>query len=49
MQNHGGYTDDTFESEVFLENMRGSYPETEQYLTLIKKSDEAFELSYKFS
>lgn len=43
MQNHGGYTDDTFESEVFLENMRGSYPETEQYLTLIKKSDEAFE------
>lgn len=43
MQNHGSYDDDSFESEVFLENMNGSYPEAEQYLTLLKYSDEAFE------
>ena len=43
MQNHGGYTDDTYETEIYLENMSGEYPETEQYLTLIKHSDEALE------
>lgn len=43
IQNHGGYTDDTYESEIFLQDMNGSYPEAEQYLTLIKRSDEAFE------
>ncbi len=43
MQNHGGYTDDTYETEIFLQNMTGQYPETEQYLTLIKHSDEALE------
>lgn len=42
MQNHGSYDDDSFESEIFLQNMNGSYPETEQYLTLMKYSDEAF-------
>lgn len=41
MQNHGGYTDDTYESKIFLQDMVGQYPETEQYLTLIKESDDA--------
>lgn len=41
MQNHGGYSDMSFKREIFLENMKGSYPETEQFLTLIKKSDDA--------
>lgn len=43
MQNHGGYTDDAFESEIFLQDMSRTYPETEQYLTLIKESDSALE------
>lgn len=42
MQNHGSYDDDSFESEILLQDMQGSYPETEQYLTLMKYSDEAF-------
>lgn len=43
LQNHGGYTyeKDDFRSEVFIEN--GQFPEANQYLTLIKKSDEALE------
>lgn len=43
MQNHGGYTFEEFETEVYPLNMKGSYPKTEQYLTLIKHSDEAVE------
>ncbi len=46
MQNHGGYlTDyDNFEQEVILTgDLAGKYPEAEQYLSLIKKTDEAFE------
>lgn len=42
MQNHGSYDDDSFESDVSLDNMNGSYPEAEQYLSLLKRSDEAF-------
>ncbi len=40
MQNHGGYTDEDFESEVHLLNMQREYPKTEQYLTLVKHADE---------
>ena len=46
MQNHGGYlTDyDNFEQEIVLAgDLAGKYPEAEQYLSLIKKTDEAFE------
>ena len=46
MQNHGGYlTDfDNFEQEVCLTgDLAGKYPEAEQYLSLIKKTDEALE------
>jgi phosphoglycerol transferase MdoB-like AlkP superfamily enzyme len=41
IQNHGGYDFDEFPAEVFLEDMSGSYPQTEQYLTLMKHSDDA--------
>lgn len=45
MQNHGGYegTYDNFEQEVWLTGEHeGKYPKTDQYLSLMKKSDEAF-------
>lgn len=45
MQNHGGYTfsDESFKSVVHITNLKGKYPQTEQYLSLIKESDKAFE------
>lgn len=46
MQNHGGYegTYDNFPQEVYLtgEN-QGKYPKADQYLSLVKRSDEAFQ------
>lgn len=44
MQNHGGYEEkyDNFSEDVFLTEYAG-YPKTDQYLSLVKKSDEAFE------
>lgn len=44
MQNHGGYDVNypNFPEDVFLTEYSG-YPKTDQYLSLIKKSDEAFE------
>lgn len=41
MQNHGGYSED-YESAVHLTELSG-FPQTEQYLSLIKKSDEALQ------
>lgn len=46
MQNHGGYEDtfDNFEQEVWLTgDYEGRFPKTDQYLSLMKKSDEAFQ------
>ena len=46
MQNHGGYegTYDNFQQEVWLTGeLEGKYPRTDQYLSLMKKSDEALE------
>ena len=44
IQNHGAYTADASDLEsVTLENMEGDYPKTEQYLSLIHNSDQAFE------
>lgn len=43
MQNHGGYTDENYESSVRLKNMKGSYPLAEQYLSVVKESDSALE------
>lgn len=46
MQNHGGYEGgyDNFQQEVELTGeYRGKYPKVDQYLSLVKKSDEALE------
>lgn len=43
MQNHGGYTyeGEDFETTVQLTGAEGVYPQAEQYLSLVKASDEA--------
>ncbi len=43
MQNHGGYTDPNYAATVKLEGLSGSYPEAEQYLSLVLESDRALE------
>lgn len=45
MQNHGGYDypGEDFEKTITLEGYEGDYPLTEQYLSLINKTDSAFE------
>lgn len=46
MQNHGGYDGeyDNFQQEIWLTGeLEGKYPKTDQFLSLMKKSDEAFE------
>lgn len=43
MQNHSGYDYGNFDTPIQLKDAPGKYKETEQYLNLIKKSDEAFE------
>ncbi|CUX33593.1 Sulfatase [Clostridium sp. C105KSO13] len=42
MQNHGGYADGSYESTVHITDLEGDYPLTEQYLSLIRESDNAF-------
>ena len=42
MQNHSGYTEEGFKSTVHLtEAQKGMFPQAEQYLSLVKCSDEA--------
>ena len=41
MQNHGSYTDETFQNTIIANN--GEYPRLNQYLSLIKIADNAFE------
>lgn len=43
VQNHSGYEydGDDFVTDVHVTNYEGDYPRTEQYLSLVKKSDEA--------
>lgn len=45
MQNHSSYNQkyDNFDEEVYLTSTKGDYPKTDQYLSLMKKTDEAFE------
>lgn len=46
MQNHGGYTytGEDFQATIHLSgDMRGVFPETEQYLSLLRASDQALE------
>ena len=43
MQNHGGYTYESAEfPTITISDMHGRYKETEQYLSLVKESDNAF-------
>lgn len=44
MQNHSSYdqVDTDWYQQIKLQNMKGTYPETEQYLSLIKETDDAF-------
>lgn len=44
MQNHGGYNyEETPFEGLKITNLNGEYPEAEQYLSLIRESDKAFE------
>lgn len=40
MQNHGGYTNKTFNETVHISGHEGRFPITEQYLSLIRLTDE---------
>ena len=42
IQNHGGYTDPDYPTQVQLTDCPGEYPMAEQYLTLVNESDRAF-------
>lgn len=45
MQNHGGYEEafENFQQQIYLTGRdEGKYPQTDQYLSLMKESDEAF-------
>lgn len=44
MQNHSGYNYKGFDTSIQVAEEPGQYPGAEQYLNLIKKSDEAFEM-----
>ncbi len=44
IQNHGSYTDENYETQVYLTDEKGVYPQAEQYLTLVNQSDEAFRI-----
>ena len=41
IQNHGGFKEKNYPSQVFIENSNKDFSEAEQYLTLIKQSDTA--------
>lgn len=42
IQNHGGYDEENYENTVTLTDYEGEFPQTEQFLSLMKESDEAF-------
>ncbi len=44
MQNHGGYTAvaDNFEEKIYTTSLSKQYPKVNQYLSLVKQSDDAF-------
>ena len=43
IQSHGSYTDPDYPAKVQLAEEPGKYPMAEQYLTLVKETDQAFE------
>ena len=49
IQNHGGYETGFFGEDVLsIPGMEGEFSDVEEYLTLIKKSDEAFNINRLF-
>lgn len=47
MQNHGGYTGN-YQGEILLQGMQQSYPDAEQYLSLVNESDKALKYLIKY-
>ena len=43
IQSHGSYTDETYEATVQLADQPGVYPMAEQYLSLVRETDQAFQ------
>jgi len=43
MQNHGGYTFESFEEPIQIVSPAGDYPLATQYINLVRESDRAFE------
>lgn len=45
MQSHSSYNQkfDNFDQQVYLTSTKGEYPKTDQYLSLVKATDDAFE------
>lgn len=43
IQNHGSYTDKTYPAQVQLTDEPGAYPMAEQYLTLARETNQAFQ------
>lgn len=48
IQNHGSYTDHSYQSRIYPEGMKGAYPMAEQYLTLVNETDRAFEMLVEY-
>lgn len=48
MQNHGGYTVENFESNIKIVDYPEEFPMTEQYLSLLNKTDRAMEEFIKY-
>lgn len=44
IQNHGSYVDENYPAQVYLTDAPGQYPQAEQYLTLVNKSDKSFKI-----
>lgn len=42
IQSHGGYLDQNYQNTVTIKGHEGEFPMAEQYLTLVKETDEAF-------
>ena len=43
IQSHGGYTDESYAATVQLADQPGVYPQAEQYLSLVRETDQAFQ------
>ena len=48
IQNHGGYAHEDYKSRIQVEGAQGDYPEAEEYLTLIKDSDDDLKVLYNY-